>query len=176
MAKYPDHPTIEGILEAHRAALGKDFAAYRNHVYRVYWLSLCFAETEDDPGLAVAAAFHDLGIWTAATWDYLPPSKIEAKAWLLAEGREDLTGRVETIIEFHHKIGPYTGKYASSVEAFRRADWVDVLRGLRYGKTVRQKYRELVKAFPYRGFHGRLVVFFFRNLLRNPLKPLPMMR
>ena len=170
------HPLIDRILEAHRSALGRDFDPYHNHVCRVYRLSLLFVGKEHDLSLAVAAAFHDLGIWTAHTWNYLPPSKAAAKQWLLDEGRAELVEEVDEIIEFHHKMRAYRGAYGERVEAFRKADWVDVMKGMRYGKSVRKEYRELVRRYPYRGFHGRLLVFFFRNLLRHPLKPLPMMR
>ncbi|HEU0054861.1 MAG TPA: HD domain-containing protein, partial [Longimicrobium sp.] len=68
--------TLDEVLDAHAAELGADFTAYRNHAYRV--ANLCLALAPDAPGrvekIALAAAFHDLGIWTDGTFDYLPPS------------------------------------------------------------------------------------------------------
>lgn len=153
-----------------------DFVCYRNHVYRVYYLCLHFAEGEANPSVAVAAAFHDLGIWTDHTWDYLPPSIRAANSWLQAEQSAFQSEMVQQIIDFHHLRGRYTGPHAAWVEPFRKADWLDLSLGLRYGKGVRTVYRELKKEFPFKRFHGRLVLFFFRNLVRHPLKPFPMFK
>ena len=57
---------LDEVLNAHAAALGGDFAGYRNHAYRV--MNLCLALSPiraDRKKIAIAAAFHDLGIWTA---------------------------------------------------------------------------------------------------------------
>ena len=37
--------------------------------------------------MAIAAAFHDIGIWTAGTFDYLEPSVRVAAAYLTGTGR-----------------------------------------------------------------------------------------
>jgi hypothetical protein len=58
-------PTADEVLKAYVSELGHDFIAYRNHVYRV--MNLCAAIAEDCAELekiAIAAVFHDLGIWT----------------------------------------------------------------------------------------------------------------
>jgi HD superfamily phosphodiesterase len=70
------HETIDGLLQEWRSDLGADHIAYRNHVYRVFNLSsrLACATGEDSEKLAVAAAFHDVGIWLDQTLDYLEPS------------------------------------------------------------------------------------------------------
>ena len=68
-------PTVDGVLHAYASELGHDFIAYRNHVYRV--MNLCAAIAQDRADLekiAVAAVFHDLGIWTNRTFDYIAPS------------------------------------------------------------------------------------------------------
>jgi hypothetical protein len=39
--------------------------------------------------VAVAAAFHDLGIWTDGTFDYLPPSIRLAREWLGQSGKAE---------------------------------------------------------------------------------------
>ena len=74
--------TLDEILRAHASALGHDFTAYRNHAYRV--ANLCVAQSAGDPPqiekAAIAAAFHDLGIWTHRSFDYLPPSVELARA------------------------------------------------------------------------------------------------
>jgi hypothetical protein len=153
-----------------------DFVRYRNHVYRVYYLSLHFAEIEAVAAVAEAAAFHDLGIWTDKTWDYLPPSIRAANDWLDVRKAGDQSELVRQIIDFHHLRGRYTGLHADWVEPFRKADWLDLSLGLRYGKASRAVYRELKNQYPIKGFHGRLLVFFFRNLIRHPLQPFPMFK
>ena len=59
-----------------RSSWERDFTAYRNHAYRV--VNFCAhsrpAPTPRLEKIALAAAFHDLGIWTAHTFDYLEPS------------------------------------------------------------------------------------------------------
>ena len=83
-------PSIDDVLDAHAPALGKDFVAYRNHVYRV--MNLCVAIVGDRGALekiATAAVFHDLGIWTDRTFDYLAPSIALAREHLAARARED---------------------------------------------------------------------------------------
>src|SRR5262245_11244412 len=64
-------PIVDGVLDHYAAALGDDFIPYRNHVHRV--VNLCLAVTggrrDDLEKIAIAAAFHDLGIWTDHTFD-----------------------------------------------------------------------------------------------------------
>jgi len=62
---------LDELLDAHAAALGRDFTGYRNHAYRV--VNLCVTQSSGDPEQleksAIVAAFHDLGIWTDGTFD-----------------------------------------------------------------------------------------------------------
>jgi hypothetical protein len=60
--------TLDTILQGHAAALGRDFTAYRNHAYRVANFCLAPDRAMQIEKVAIAAAFHDLGIWTAATF------------------------------------------------------------------------------------------------------------
>src|SRR6476660_9059814 len=83
-------PTIDEVLHDHASELGRDFIAYRNHVYRV--ANLCAAivrDRVDFEKIAVAAVFHDLGIWTNKTFDYIAPSVALARKFLAAHGRAD---------------------------------------------------------------------------------------
>lgn len=153
-----------------------DFPCYRNHVYRVYYLCLHFAKGDPEPAVSVAAAFHDLGIWTDKTWDYLPPSIRAAEDWIDAQLAEAQRETIKQIIDYHHLRGRYTGPFAEWVEPFRKADWLDLSFGLRYGKGSRAVYRDLKRQYPIKKFHWRLVVFFFSNLIRHPLKPFPMFK
>src|SRR3954468_13439010 len=91
--------TIDEVLHDHAAELGHDFIGYRNHAYRV--VNLCAAIVEDRVALdkiAVAAVFHDLGIWTEKTFDYIPPSIALAREYLAAQGRAEWIPEIERMI------------------------------------------------------------------------------
>ena len=100
-------PIADEVLGHHATALGHDFVAYRNHVHRV--VNLCVAVTgggnrRDLDKIAVAAAFHDLGIWTAHTFDYVAPSVSLAREHLTGRSRADWIPEIEAMIANHHKI------------------------------------------------------------------------
>jgi hypothetical protein len=168
--------TLDELLNAHVAFLGADHAAYRNHAYRV--ANLCLAETsggfETTEKVAIAAAFHDLGIWTERTFDYLPPSVERARAYLVRAGRTEWTSEISAMIREHHKLSAH--RSGGLVEAFRRADWVDVTRGLRQFSLPRDLVREVFSTWPNAGFHRRLVALELERLRTHPLSPLPMVR
>lgn len=98
--------TLDTILQGHATALGRDFTAYRNHAYRV--ANFCLALAPDRAMrvdmVAIAAAFHDLGIWTAGTFDYLRPSVNLAKSYVHHAGRSDWAEELEAMIVEHHKL------------------------------------------------------------------------
>ena len=57
--------------------------AYRGHTYRVFNIARRVLGRDDaDDLLAVTSAFHDLGIWSDNTFDYLSPSVARARTWL----------------------------------------------------------------------------------------------
>lgn len=161
----------------HAGLLGKDFDAYRNHTYRL--VNFCAAQltAPNDEALQkmqVAAAFHDLGIWSAHTFDYLPPSDALAQAWLTANGKQAWSGEIAGMINQHHKITASGG--SPLVEAFRRADWTDVTWGVIHHDIPRALRREVFATFPDAGFHAMLLKLSLKRLLTHPLSPLPMMR
>jgi hypothetical protein len=172
------HDVIDEILGAWTGALGSSRAAYRGHVYRVFNAARWIAGSERyDPSLAVASAFHDLGIWSDGTFDYLAPSAARARDFLATDARAADTDLVERAIANHHRLRKFRGAHdAAAVDAFRRADLVDVSRGLLRAGLDRGRWRELVAAFPFAGFHGILVRTAFSWFLRHPLRPLPMLR
>ncbi len=136
-----------------------------------------FGGADADDSLAVASAFHDLGIWSDGTFDYLAPSAARAASWCQAERRDLDVDLVTRTIENHHRLRRYSGPPdAQVVEAFRRADLVDVSRGLVRSGLPRELLRELGGRFPYRGFHSILVGTALRWFVRHPLRPLPMLR
>src|SRR6266850_996863 len=74
---------------------------------------------------------HDLRIWTNKTFDYIAPSVAIAREHLAARGMTDWIPEIEAMIVDHHKVTPSRENPQALVESFRRADWIDVSRGLR---------------------------------------------
>jgi hypothetical protein len=169
-------PTIDDVLHEHTTALRGDFVAYRNHVYRILNLCVVLAGRSELEKIAVAAVFHDLGIWTNGTFDYIAPSVALAHDYLVTRGREAWTAEIEGMIADHHKITRSTAAPDSLVEAFRRADWIDVTRGLRTFGIPRPFVARLFAAWPDAGFHWRLVTLTLDRFRSHPLTPLPMVK
>jgi hypothetical protein len=168
--------TIDDVLDDHATALGDDFFAYRNHVYRIVNLCVAITGRAELEKIAVAAVFHDLGIWTNGTFDYIAPSIVLAHDYLATRAREDWTAEIEGMIADHHKITPATAGPDSLIEAFRRADWIDVTRGLRVFGIPRPFVALLFATWPSAGFHWRLVTLTLDRFRSHPLTPLPMVK
>jgi hypothetical protein len=169
-------PTVDDVLHDHATALGRDFVAYRNHVYRIVNLCVAIVGPSSLEKVAVAAVFHDLGIWTNGTFDYIAPSIALAHDYLVARAREEWTAEIEGMIAYHHKITRSTVDPDSLTEAFRRADWIDVTRGLRRFGIPRPFVARLFATWPSAGFHWRLVTLTLDRFRRHPLTPFPMVR
>ena len=171
-------PTIDRVLDAHAASLGRDFTPYRNHVYRVANFSARYVSPDaiQVEKIAIAAAFHDLGIWTDGTFDYLDPSVSLARQYLSREGREEWANEITAMIREHHKLTPYRGDAGSLVEGFRRADWTDVSMGWLRFDLPRAFVRNVRAVWPSAGFHRRLAQFELERLRTHPLRPLPMVK
>ena len=171
-------PTVEEVLDDHASGLGHDLIAYRNHVYRV--VNLCLAIVRDSrvevEKIAVAAVFHDLGIWTNNTFDYIAPSVTLAREHLAARGMADWIPEIEAMIVDHHKVTPSRGNPQPLVESFRRADWIDVSRGLRTFGLPRSFIAAVTATWPNAGFHRRLVALAIDRWWKHPLNPLPMVK
>lgn len=169
---------LDQLLQRHAAVLGKDYNAYRNHCYRV--INFCAALSTSDAvsleKMAVAATFHDLGIWTHKTFDYLQPSETLAQNYLAENGKAEWSVEVGAMIQEHHKITRYKPDPSGLIEAFRKADWVDVSLGMIRCGIPRPFLREVSAAFPNAGFHKRLLQLSWARLLSHPFSPMPMMR
>jgi hypothetical protein len=171
--------TVDETLERHAVALGRDATPYRHHVYRVLNFCVALSSSRDPEALekmAVAAVFHDLGIWTARTFDYLQPSIALARAHLVSVGRGEWIDEVGTMVLEHHKASRYGEGGASLVEAFRRADWIDVSRGVLTFGVPRPTLGAVFARWPNAGFHRRLLQLAVARLVRHPFTPLPMLR
>lgn len=171
-------PLVEDILNEYKSSIGSDFDAYRHHVYRVINLCLSlgqFSEMEKAK-LQIAGGFHDLGIWTAATLDYLPPSESEASKYLNARGDGAWNTEITEMIEMHHRIRSCRDSSFSLVEVFRRADIADFSLGMVAMGIPNARIAQLKAAFPNAGFHKRLLQLGAKWLFKHPLNPLPMFR
>ncbi|OJV20483.1 MAG: hypothetical protein BGO21_07830 [Dyadobacter sp. 50-39] len=174
---FDPEPRIESILSAYSARIAGDLDKYRNHVYRVYRnCQQLDPNTFNHKVYAIAAAFHDVGIWTDHTIDYLNPSVAHAMDYLHNEGEHALQSQVATMIYWHHKTSIYKGPFAHTTEVFRKADWADVSLGLLAFGMERKRLRATRQQFPNRGFHVFLVGKVFANFFRHPLNPLPMFK
>jgi len=170
-------PTVSTILEQYASDLGGDSLAYTNHVLRVINYYNALTNMDECPQqVMIAAAFHDLGIWTAKTFDYLEPSVRLVRTYLDSVHLSQCTPEIEAIILHHHKVREYTGTFAATVEVFRKADLIDVSLGfIRFG--VPATFIQSVKStFPDAGFHRKLCVLTVHQFMRTPLRPLPMVR
>lgn len=171
-------PQIESILATWRDAIGNDYAGYRGHVYRVFNVCLRLRDCDADERrkLAIALAFHDIGLWSAHTVDYLPPSQAEAIAWLDANGLPAWRDEIALMIGMHHRIRPWRDPATPLVEVLRRADLVDFSRGVFRAGQPRAFLRRLSAAIPNAGFHRFLIRGALDWFRHHPLRPPPFLR
>jgi hypothetical protein len=168
--------TIDSILNTYRSELGENYASYRNHVYRVY----NFALTQLDPNqelekLSIATAFHDLGIWTNKTFNYLEPSVKLAREYCKKQNISfSDTNEVEMMINNHHKLS--TVESSVLAEIFREADLIDLTFGLVPKGRKKEDIRLIRNLFPNKGFHLFLIKLFAKNLIVNPTHPFPIFK
>ena len=169
---------LDDILNDWREVIGEDFDGYRNHCQRMVHCCLALRDCSEveRQKLMIAAAFHDIGIWTAHTLDYLPPSVTPAMAYLKDKGLEAWSEEIRLMITEHHKLSAYDDGRYPLVELFRQGDLVDFSLGLvRFG-LPRRFVRELKQTFPNAGFHRRLLQLASHWFVRHPLNPAPMMK
>ncbi|OBK46077.1 hypothetical protein A5655_00365 [Mycobacterium sp. 1081908.1] len=172
MQVVSNHPIVETLLHRYQRELGAQLRTYRNHVYRGinYHQLLLAAPVPDFAVLAWAA--HDLGIWTAGTFDYLAPSADLAAAHADEFGIDNVDD-VRTLIVEHHRLRPSHDRMA---ETFRIADRIDVSRGLLHDGVGRLAVRSVVAELPYCGFHAFLAKGLTRYAAWHPGRPFPMLR
>lgn len=177
--RIEEHITlVEEILTPWQPVIGQDYRGYKNHVYRM--LNFCFAlhdgsHTEREK-LSIAACFHDLGIWSDHTFDYLSPSVARAHTYLAEAQLSQWQPEIALMIAMHHKLRRYQDARYPLVEIFRQGDLVDFSLGVvRCGLPA--AYIKQVKAhFPNAGFHKRLVQLEAGWLFRHPANPLPVFK
>ena len=170
-----ENKTINAILNQFKTEIDTDLPVYKNHVYRI----LNYATTLDNneknlEKYAIAAAFHDLGIWTH-NFDYLKPSIALATTYLKENNLENWTEEIAEIINNHHKITKYKGEF-KTVEIFRKADWIDVINGIKKHNLSKNDFKRIQKEFSKKGFHAFLTKQWFAWFLKHPIKSLPMFK
>lgn len=173
---YPNQ-NIEELLDKFRPVIGVDYEKYKNHVYRVFLNCLIIDSNKiNEDKYAIAAVFHDIGIWTNHTIDYLDPSIKQATIYLHESSKHGWIDEIKQMIYWHHKIRKYKGEHEQTVENFRKADWIDVSLGWLAFGFDRKKIRSGKRSFPNAGFHWFLVKRIVKNFFKHPLKPLPMFK
>ncbi len=171
-------PLVDEILKQWKKELGNDYDGYKNHVYRM--INFCFAlhdaNREEREKIIIAGCFHDLGIWSNQTFDYLPPSIVLAKDYLRQNKLEQWIPEIELIINQHHKLGKYDDSQHPLIEVFRQGDLVDFSLGIVKCGLPKTFIKSVKNQFPKAGFHRRLVKLAGGWFCRHPLNPLPILR
>lgn len=147
-------PTVERYLPLIAEAVGPDFTAYKNHIYRVLSYALHFLG--DNPGarehIAFALVFHDVGMWTDHELAYLEPSEAAAERVRARHAAHLNPLLVANMIHWHHKLMPFAGPDAEIVNAVRQADWIDASMGIVRHGVSRREVAEIEAAIPVLGF------------------------
>ncbi|MBZ4218660.1 MAG: HD domain-containing protein [Chlorobium sp.] len=169
---------LDELLAGYKPQLALDYDAYRNHCLRLF--NFCMALAGDDKAaedkIAIAAVFHDLGIWTENTLDYLAPSQLLAQRYLEKNFKASWCKEIDAMISEHHKITRYKENPAWLVEAFRKADLIDLSGGLIRFRLPDDFVSDVLDAYPNAGFHKILARLAIKRLKTNPSSPLPMMK
>lgn len=166
---------IDSILSPYLEIIGSDIG-YVNHTKRMLLYALELQDLDDiqKEKFIIAVAFHDLGIWTAQSFDYLDPSVALAQQYLKEHNKLDYEKDVVAMIDLHHKLTPIEDNELA--ELFRKVDMVDVYWGAVSFGIDKQKMKEIKKAFPNNGFHLTLIKWFGKRLLEKPWNPMPMLK
>ena len=168
---------IDSVLATWQDFIGNDYKAYKNHVYRVlnFAANLHPLNPEEQEKLAIAAAFHDLGIWSHNTLDYLDPSVKLMETWLVSNGKAEWSSDLQEIVINHHKIR--TVKNNTLAEVFRKADLIDLTNGkFKFGLN-KNVLSHIKSELPHHGFHNRLLELTYQQFKKTPFKnPLPMLK
>ena len=134
----------------------------------------CDGETRDK--IIIAGCFHDLGLWTEKTVDYLPPSVLLARAYLQDNNMQHWSTEIELMIEMHHKIRQYQDDRYPLVEVLRKADLADFPWGFIKSGVADDTIKQVKAAFPNAGFHKILLKEQGKWLLQHPFSPFPILK
>jgi len=178
MAIEASIPLLEDTLGPWKNTIGKGYLPYRNHVYRM--VHFCFAlhdcNEEERQKIIIAGCFHDLGIWSDGTIDYLPPSIVRANEYLDRNGLSAWREEIGLMIDQHHKFRAWRGGGSPLIEVFRKADLVDVSLGLVTFGLPSSTIKSVKAQFPNEGFHKLLMGLAGGWFGKHPLSPPPFMK
>jgi hypothetical protein len=168
---------IEKILSVYQEQIKVDYLGYKNHCIRLlnFLNYLHPVNSQEREKLVIAAAFHDIGLWTHKTIDYLPPSIFELNKYLTKIEKTEWVEEISKIIDMHHKITPYREKYELA-EFFRKADLVDFSLGIVNHGIPKEYVSSVKQKFPNEGFHKMLVVRTLKWVPLHPFKPMPIIK
>ena len=160
----------------YRSELGENFIPYRNHAYRVYNFALTQLDANQElEKLSIASAFHDLGIWTNKTLDYLEPSAQLAREYCTKQNISfSDANEIEMMIRNHHKLSEVESSVLA--EIFREADLIDLTFGFVPKGRKKEEIKLIKNLFPNKGFHLFLLKLFAKNLIKNPKHPFPIFK
>ena len=169
-----DKQQIEQILAKYRNDLGDDFVPYKGHCYRVINYMKCMGMTSQEEHIStVLVPFHDIGIWTHQTMDYLAVSAAVAREYIQREKMDIEDEIIDTFIRDHHKISSSPNGLA---EKLRKADLIDLTWGrIRWG-IPRGHVRQIKQHFPHQNFQKKVYAKVLRYACSHPLRPFPMLK
>jgi len=149
---------VENLFSPYVGVIGRDYPAYRGHVYRTITYAMHFLGNNDQHRQMVETAFvyHDIGLWTAKELAYLEPSEDVALRDNANKGFGLDPEILRAAIHWHHKITPYSGKGAEVVNAVRKGDWVDASQGMIRKGLTRAQIKFVQDSIPDFGFPGVL--------------------
>jgi hypothetical protein len=185
---YTSHPILDTVLQQHKSQLGDDYESYRNHCLRVLTFATWYLKESSEyqkvleegavPAhamnvMALALAYHDIGLWTDGALNYLAPSvsvmnkdmenqleEEESDGPLPPFSDADLETARAIILE-HHKFRHWDKPAESVVDsalvnAVRRGDWADATMGFVKSGMPPSHLEAAYKAIPGAGFHKML--------------------
>lgn len=171
-------PLLEEILSPWKDKIGAEHEGYKNHCYRMIHFCLALHDCSEDERkkIIIAAAHHDIGLWSEGTVDYIPPSEAEARSYCQKHQLQNWEEEIALMVSEHHKLKSYTNNTYPLVEVFRKADLVDFSLGLIKKKVPRSTVKAVQAAFPNAKFHKFLMKGAWEWFSKHPLSLPPFMK
>ncbi len=165
---------MDYILAHYRTQIGTDFERYNGHCYRVLnYVNLFGLEKEELYAASVIIPFHDLGIWTHHSMDYLDNSVREAKRFFHEKNMGVEDELIDSMILDHHKM---TSTKSSLAEKLRKADLMDLSFGFIHFGRPGSQLKAIKSAFPSHGFQWDIYRKVTGYAVRHLGNPFPMMK
>ncbi len=170
-----ENDLIEDVVRTYSNALGQHLPLYKGHCYRLLNYIIYMQRHQDNLDfLGVAIAFHDLGIWTHGTMDYLNPSFELAKTYVQNANVDISIADLKVAIKNHHKISSL--QKVAPAEYLRKADLNDLSMGLLNEGVPRPFIKDMKACWPYLGFQKLIFGKVLLYALQNPFNPFPMLK